>query len=62
MDDTNQIETMVLRLKDEMLVDLNPKFDDLSSKIQDLEESVNEALEALEERRYLTDNKEFFEE
>ena len=62
MDNTNEIETLVLRLKDELLKDFNPKFDDLSSKIQDLDESINEALEALNERRYIGEAKEYFEE
>ena len=62
MDNTNQLEGMFLKLRESMMGELNPKFDDLSSKIQDLEEGVNEALEALNERRYLGDSKEYFEE
>jgi len=62
MDDLNELETLFLRLREDILNDFNPKFDDLSSKIQDLEENINEALEALNERRFIGDTKEYYEE
>ncbi len=62
MDENNEIEKLVARLREAISGDFSPRFDDLSSKIQDLEDNINEALEVLNERRYAGDAKEYYEE